>query len=69
MVLLVAVTDVVPDMVREFEGESMDKAPIVWTVTPVKLAVLLIVTEKGATAVGIEMPLDSGPLLPVTLTV
>ncbi len=69
VVLFVAVTVMVPEKVIEFDGESAEIDPTVFTRMPVNVVELLTVTEIGVTAVGICSVLVCGPLVPVTLTV
>jgi hypothetical protein len=68
VVLFVAVTVMLPEIVSAFEGESIETFPLVTTVTPVKVVELFMVKESGVTANGMIMVLASVPLVPVTVT-
>jgi hypothetical protein len=69
VVLLVAVTVAVPDTVKELDGESTERTPLVWTVTPVKVVELLMLNVIGVIAIAMATLWVSDPLVPVTVTV
>ncbi len=50
VVALVARTEAVPENVKTFDGESREKLPLVWMVTPVKVTVLEMEPVIGVTA-------------------
>ena len=69
VVLFVAVTVALPETVKEFEGESNDRVPVVLIVTPVKVVELLMLKSMGVMATAIGRLWLRVPLVPVAVTV
>jgi hypothetical protein len=69
VVALAADTVADPETVKVLEGESSERLPVVVTVTPVKVVVLLMLKVMGVVAALTIVLCDSGPLVPVMLIV
>jgi hypothetical protein len=67
--LLVATTVAVPEAVKVVDGEFSVSVPVVLTVTPVKLVVLLMENLIGVTARLKAVEWERDPLVPVTVIV
>ncbi len=67
--LLVATTVAVPEAVKVVDGEFRVSVPVVLTVTPVKVVILLMVNVIGVTARLKVVEWESDPLVPVTVIV
>jgi hypothetical protein len=68
VVLFVAVTLIVPEIVKLDDGESIDIVPVVLTLTPVNVVELLRVKDTGVTMTKTNVLWTRVPLVSVTLT-
>ena len=59
----------VPETVRDDDGESTERVPVVLTVTPVKVLVISILMVIGVTAIVTRTLRDCDPPVVVTLKV
>ncbi len=69
VVLFVAATVAEPETVSELEDESRESDPVVLTVTPVKVVLLLMLKVMGVIARPIRMLCTCELLVPVTFIV